>query len=73
MNAKHTKYASALATIGNTPLVKLQKIVPTDYAKVYVKLESYNPTGSKKDRMAIAMIEAAAKRGELRPGMTVVD
>ncbi|MEM9525137.1 MAG: cysteine synthase family protein [Bacteroidota bacterium] len=62
-----------LNTIGNTPLVKLQKIVPATSASVYVKLEYFNPTGSYKDRMALAMIEEAEARGELRKGMTVVE
>ncbi len=64
---------SALDAIGNTPLVKLNRMVPEGSADVYVKLESFNPTGSKKDRMALAMIEGAEKRGELRPGMSVVE
>jgi len=73
MAAKQAKYTSALDTIGNTPIIKPQKIVPDSCTNVYAKLESYNPTGSKKDRMALAMIEGAEKRGELRPGMTVVE
>jgi cysteine synthase A len=64
---------STLMAIGNTPLVKLQKVVPEGHADIYVKLEYYNPTGSYKDRMALAMIEEAEKRGDLRPGMTVVE
>ena len=60
-------------TIGDTPLVKLQKIVPPGSADVYVKLEFFNPTGSYKDRMALAVIEEAEKRGDLRAGMTVVE
>jgi cysteine synthase len=64
---------SVLAAIGNTPLVKLAKLNPPNSADVYVKLEYYNPTGSYKDRMALAMIEEAEKRGDLRPGMTVVE
>lgn len=64
---------STLRAIGNTPLVKLGYIVPPDSADVYVKLESFNPTGSYKDRMALAMIEEAERRGDLRPGMTVVE
>jgi len=68
-----TKLATALEAIGNTPIVKLQKIVPEGCADVYVKLEAFNPTGSKKDRMALSMIEGAERRGELRPGMTVVE
>jgi len=64
---------SVLDAIGKTPLVKLQKIVPPDSADVWVKLEYFNPTGSYKDRMALAMIEEAEARGDLRPGMTVVE
>ena len=64
---------SILEAIGNTPVVKLNKIVPPQSAEVFVKLEFYNPTGSYKDRMALAMIEEAEKRGDLRPGMTVVE
>jgi len=62
-----------LHAIGNTPVVRLNKVVPPDSARVLVKLEYYNPTGSCKDRMALAMIEEAEKRGALRPGMTVVE
>ena len=62
-----TKLASALDAIGNTPIVKLQKIVPEGCADVYVKLESFNPTGSKKDRMALSMIEGAERRGGAPP------
>lgn len=64
---------STLEAIGNTPLVKLSKVVEPHSADVYVKLEYYNPTGSYKDRMALAMVEEAEKRGDLRPGMTVVE
>jgi cysteine synthase A len=66
-------HSSTLQAIGNTPLVKLQKVVPPNSADVLVKLEYYNPTGSYKDRMALAMIEEAEKRGDLKPGMTVVE
>ena len=59
--------------IGNTPIVKLQKIVEKGCGEIYVKLEAYNPTGSKKDRMALAMIEGAERRGLLKRGMTVVE
>lgn len=64
---------SALDAIGNTPLIKLNRMVPEGSADVYVKIEAFNPTGSKKDRMALAMIEGAERRGELRPGMSVVE
>lgn len=64
---------NVLEIIGNTPIVKLQKIVPRGCGEIYLKLEAYNPTGSKKDRMALAMIEGAEKRGDLKKGMTVVE
>jgi len=64
---------SVLQAIGNTPLVRLNKVVPPKSAEVFVKLEYYNPTGSYKDRMALSMIEEAEKRGYLRTGMTVVE
>ncbi len=62
-----------LDCIGNTPMVKLNKVVPQDAANIYVKLEYFNPSGSKKDRMALAMIEGAEKRGTLKKGMRVVE
>jgi len=62
-----------LSAIGNTPLVRLSRIVPQGAADVWVKLEYYNPTGSYKDRMALSMIERAEQRGTLKPGMTVVE
>src|SRR5260370_16188115 len=64
---------SVLQAIGNTPVVKLRKVVSPSMGDVLVKLEYYNPTGSYKDRMALAMIEGAEARGELRPGMRVVE
>src|SRR5687767_10991389 len=62
-----------LHAIGRTPLIRLRKVVPSPAADVLVKLEFYNPTGSYKDRMALAMIEGAEARGVLRPGMRVVE
>ena len=62
-----------LDAIGNTPIVELTKVVPANSARVLVKLESLNPTGSYKDRMAKSVIEEAEKRGTLKPGMTVVE
>jgi len=64
---------SVLHAIGNTPLVRLHRVVGPDSADVVVKLEYFNPTGSYKDRMALAMIEGAEKRGTLRKGMRVVE
>jgi cysteine synthase len=62
-----------LTTIGNTPVVRLRNVAPADAADIYLKLEFLNPTGSYKDRMALAMIERAEQRGALRPGMKVVE
>ena len=59
--------------VGHTPVVQLGKVVPENSADVFVKLEWFNPTGSYKDRMALAMIEEAERRGDLRPGMTVLE
>ena len=64
---------SVLEAIGNTPLVELRRVVPTGHARVLIKLESANPTGSMKDRMAIAAIERAESDGRLPPGGTVVE
>ena len=65
--------AGALAAIGRTPVVRLSTFPGPDAADVWVKLEAANPTGSYKDRMALAMIEGAERRGDLRPGQTVVE
>ena len=63
----------ALAAIGGTPVVRLTRLAEPGMAELWVKLEAHNPTGSYKDRMALAMIEEAERRGDLRPGMTVVE
>jgi len=65
-------YDSILDTIGNTPIVRLNKLGPGD-VNVYVKVESFNPGGSVKDRLALSVIEAAEKDGSLKPGQTVVE
>jgi cysteine synthase A len=62
-----------LGAIGGTPVVRLDRLAGEDGAEVWVKLESSNPTGSYKDRMALAMIEGAERTGRLRPGQTVVE
>jgi cysteine synthase A len=62
-----------LDTIGNTPLVALRHVVPANGARILLKVESTNPTGSMKDRMALAMIEAPAADGRLQPGGAVVE
>ncbi|MBO6555787.1 MAG: cysteine synthase A [Pseudomonadales bacterium] len=65
-------YDSILDTIGNTPVVKLNRIAPPKQ-NIYVKVEAFNPLASVKDRLAIAIIEDAERRGELKPGQTVVE
>jgi cysteine synthase A len=62
-----------LAAIGNTPVVRLRRLVSDRSADVVIKLEYFNPTGSYKDRMALAMIEGGERSGRLRPGMRVVE
>jgi cysteine synthase len=64
---------SILEAIGNTPLVRLRRCVPENGAELWLKLEFLNPTGSMKDRMALAMIEGAERDGLLAPGDTVVE
>jgi cysteine synthase A len=66
------RYDNILDTIGNTPLVRLHKLAPPG-VNVYAKLESFNPLGSVKDRMARAVIEDAERTGALRPGQTVIE
>src|SRR5512134_248273 len=65
--------ASVLRRIGGTPLLELRRIVPDGCARILVKVESANPTGSMKDRMALAMIEAGERTGRLKPGGRVVE
>jgi cysteine synthase A len=64
---------SVLDLVGNTPLVRLHRVVPEGSAEVLVKLDSLNPGGSIKDRIALSMIEDAEARGELKPGDTIVE
>ena len=66
------RYASILETIGNTPLVRLDRLAPPG-VNVYGKVESFNPLGSVKDRMARAVIEHAERTGQLKPGQTVIE
>jgi cysteine synthase A len=62
-----------LGAIGATPVVRLERLAGAEHAEVWLKLESSNPTGSYKDRMALAMVEGAERSGRLRPGQTVVE
>src|SRR5436305_12413137 len=64
--------ANILELIGGTPLVQLRRMVPADSAEVWVKCEQFNPGGSVKDRIALAMIESAEKAGRIRPGESVI-
>lgn len=62
-----------MPTIGNTPLIKLERLSEPGCAEIYVKYEGANPTGSMKDRMALSMVEGAERRGQLKPGGRVMD
>jgi [CysO sulfur-carrier protein]-thiocarboxylate-dependent cysteine synthase len=67
------KYGDIVQAIGNTPLVELRRLSPKPGVRIYVKLESYNPTGSVKDRVARSMIERAEEDGLIRPGQTILE
>ena len=64
--------SSILDTIGKTPVVRINNIAP-DGVELYVKCEAFNPLGSVKDRLALGVIEAAERSGELKPGQTVIE
>jgi cysteine synthase A len=66
------KFASILETVGRTPVVRVNKIAPKNIS-LFVKIEAFNPLGSVKDRLALGVIEAAEKSGELKPGQTVIE
>jgi cysteine synthase A len=66
------KYDSILETVGRTPIVKLSRIAPK-HVSLYAKIESFNPMGSVKDRLALAVIERAEQSGALKPGQTVIE
>ena len=66
------KHENILGTVGGTPVVKINKLAP-EGVNLYVKVESFNPMGSVKDRLALGIIEAAEKSGDLKPGQTVVE
>jgi cysteine synthase B len=67
------RYGDIVQSIGNTPLVELKRLSPKPGVRLYAKLESHNPTGSVKDRVARAMIEDAEERGLIRPGQTILE
>jgi cysteine synthase len=66
------RYANILETVGNTPVVRINKLAPPDI-NLYVKVEAFNPLGSVKDRLALGVIEDAEKTGMLKPGQTVIE
>jgi cysteine synthase A len=66
------RYENILETVGNTPVVRINRLAPAG-VELYVKVEAFNPLGSVKDRLALGVIEAAEKSGELKPGQTVIE
>ena len=66
------KYQNILGTVGNTPVVKINRLAPS-HVNLYAKIEAFNPLGSVKDRLALGVIEAAERSGELKPGQTVIE
>lgn len=66
-------YRDVLSLIGNTPLVRINRLSSDDGAEIWAKLEGYNPGGSVKDRIAFSMMEEAEKEGRLRPGGTIIE
>jgi cysteine synthase len=66
------RHDSILSTIGNTPVVRINRLGPPR-VNLWVKVEAFNPLGSVKDRLALGVIEAAEKSGELKPGQTVIE
>ena len=66
------RYGSILETVGNTPVVRINKLAPPDVS-LFVKVEAFNPLGSVKDRLALGVIEDAERTGKLKPGQTVIE
>jgi cysteine synthase B len=67
------RYEDIVAAIGNTPLVELKRLSPKPGVRIWAKMESFNPTGSVKDRVARALIEDAEEKGLIRPGQTILE
>jgi len=65
-------YDNILDTIGNTPIVKLHRLAP-EHVEIYVKIEAFNPLGSVKDRLALAIVDDAERKGTIEPGQTIVE
>src|SRR6516162_9479978 len=66
------KFQSILGTVGNTPVVRINRLAPSGI-NLFAKVEAFNPLGSVKDRLALGVIEAAERSGELKPGQTVIE
>jgi len=73
MTTSNQIYANIIETIGNTPLVRLERLAGGLAATLVAKIESFNPAGSVKDRIALNMVEAAEASGQLKPGMTIIE
>jgi len=73
VDAKGRTYENILETIGNTPLIKINRLNPNKNVTIYAKFEGTNPTGSIKDRIALKMVEQAEKEGKLIPGKTIIE
>src|SRR2546423_11310822 len=67
------RYGDIIQAIGHTPLVELKRLSPKPGVRIWAKLESHNPTGSVKDRVARSMIEDAEERGLIKPGQTILE
>src|ERR1700723_3995296 len=66
------KFQNILGTVGNTPVVRINRLAPAG-SNLFAKIEAFNPLGSVKDRLALGVIEAAERSGELKPGQTVIE
>src|SRR6202035_4969375 len=67
------RYGDIVQSIGNTPLIELPRLSPKPGVRIWAKLESHNPTGSVKDRVARALIEDAEEKGAISPGQTILE
>src|SRR5436189_127108 len=67
------RYGDVVQAIGNTPLIELRRLTPKPGVRIWAKMESFNPTGSVKDRVARSMIEDAEEKGLIRPGQTILE
>src|SRR3954454_21559946 len=67
------RYEDIVAALGNTPLIELKRLSPKPGVRIWAKMESFNPTGSVKDRVARSLIESAEEQGLIRPGQTILE